>query len=181
MGFPKIGTIDVPSQHPELAAIAASALSDPDGARDELVAGLSGGPARPGHLCANAWAYNDELTKVLLVEHPKFSWTNPGGHLDPGEWPAAAAARELCEETGAVGREVAGAPVAIVATLLPAAGGHAEHMHYTFSYAFIVDESAPLVPEPGQRAAWFDLAAELPEGFFADNWRSRDLAALLRR
>ncbi|WP_020554043.1 DUF6332 family protein [Embleya scabrispora] len=44
----------------------------------------------------------DGLGRTLLtrVDRPGRGWEVPGGHLDPGETPAGAAARELAEEAG---------------------------------------------------------------------------------
>jgi 8-oxo-dGTP diphosphatase len=54
----------------------------------------------------------DAAGRLLLVQRGKDPeagrWTLPGGRVEPGESPAAAAAREVTEETGlvvAVGRE----------------------------------------------------------------------------
>ncbi|MFJ2362496.1 NUDIX hydrolase [Pseudomonas sp. NPDC087697] len=38
--------------------------------------------------------------QILFVRKEKSKWTLPGGKVEPGETPAAAAARELREETG---------------------------------------------------------------------------------
>ncbi|WP_156326124.1 NUDIX hydrolase [Nonomuraea sp. SBT364] len=51
----------------------------------------------------SAFAYVlDEADRTLLthVNRPGRGWEIPGGHLDPGETPVEAAARELAEETG---------------------------------------------------------------------------------
>lgn len=39
--------------------------------------------------------------KLLFTQNNKRGWELPGGKLDPGEWPIAAAIREAYEETGA--------------------------------------------------------------------------------
>lgn len=52
-------------------------------------------------LAASACVWRDGL--VLLVERARpvaGQWSLPGGHVEPGETAAAAAARELLEETG---------------------------------------------------------------------------------
>lgn len=179
VGYPAGGTTEVPGTHPHLERAVRGALSDPDGVRGELLAGIAGGRARHGHLCANAWVFSPDLTRVLLVRHPRFSWTAPGGHLNPGELPERAAARELVEEAGLVLEPCLEVPVALVATPIPESAGGPSHVHYCCSYVFVADDAEALSGEAGQPVAWFRLSEALPEGYFGDNWTAREHRAAL--
>ncbi|MFI1382246.1 NUDIX hydrolase [Embleya sp. NPDC020886] len=56
-----------------------------------------------GHTVTTAFVLAlDGLGRTLLtrVDRPGRGWEVPGGHLEPGETPARAAARELAEEAG---------------------------------------------------------------------------------
>jgi 8-oxo-dGTP pyrophosphatase MutT (NUDIX family) len=181
MSYPAGGTVEVPRVDPELAAIVASALTDPVGVRTELLGGLRGGEARSGHLCINSWVLTPELDAVLLVKHPKLGWTIPGGHLDPGEHPLAGAARELREETGLELNALNEVPVAVLGSMMPATDAYNEHMHYCLSYVFIADSHLHLQEEEGQPVQWFSLSEEIPEGFFGDNWYVHSHVAALKQ
>ena len=180
MGYPSSGTVEIPDQHPHLVSSVERALADPDGVRTELLSGLHRGSARPGHLCVAAWVFTPELDRVVLVEHPRLGWTIPGGHLDPGEAPLDGACRELHEETGLLVTSALEEALSLAATAIPPSAEHPEHVHYCLSYGFTADRYSPLVAEVGQPARWFDLADELPEGFFRENWRARAHALTLR-
>ncbi|MBT8213006.1 MAG: NUDIX hydrolase [Acidimicrobiia bacterium] len=56
----------------------------------------------PGHFTASAFVLSPDRDAVLLVHHRKLNrWLQPGGHIDPGDENALAAARrEVLEETG---------------------------------------------------------------------------------
>lgn len=50
--------------------------------------------------------YDRDGRLVLCRHRERSTWETPGGHIEPGESPAAAAARELFEETGIVSSEL---------------------------------------------------------------------------
>lgn len=107
------------------------------------------------HLTALAWVIDPERRSVLLVEHRHHGWSCPGGHVEPGEEPAATAARELYEETG----------VAAPSPLTPFTIGRSTGcvrapaaVHWAFGYLFVVDRDVELRAEPGQPAAWFAMS-----------------------
>ena len=56
----------------------------------------------PGHFTASAFVLDPEHESLLLILHRKLGlWLQPGGHFDPADEGAfAAACREVVEETG---------------------------------------------------------------------------------
>jgi 8-oxo-dGTP pyrophosphatase MutT (NUDIX family) len=53
------------------------------------------------HFTVSVYLFNENLTKTLLLIHPKFNkWLPPGGHIEENETPEEAARREVAEETG---------------------------------------------------------------------------------
>ena len=56
---------------------------------------------KASHFCVYFLPYNPDSKKVFIVHHKKSGlWISPGGHIDKGETPLEALAREMKEELG---------------------------------------------------------------------------------
>jgi 8-oxo-dGTP diphosphatase len=159
MGFPG-DTVDVPTgpggARPDLAAIIEEARLDPYGHGERLVAVLRDGlTVAPGHLATNAWVFDGEGARILLVRHRLLGWVNPGGHLSRRETPAAGARRELAEETGLDVEPLDTRPGLVRAAVFPARGTDPAHWHWNLHHLFVADPARPVTPEPGSPVAWF--------------------------
>jgi 8-oxo-dGTP pyrophosphatase MutT (NUDIX family) len=166
VGFPH-PTHDVPGDDEGLARLAASATIDPLGHGALLAEGLRGGEVPAGHVCATAWVLDGAGRRTLLVRHAALGWVEPGGHVELGEDPAQAAARELWEETGIQSVPVLATPAVVHAGVFPARDGRPAHHHWNLGYLFVVDESVEVRAEQGAPAGWFDVG-ELPSPAVAD-------------
>jgi len=102
----------------------------------------------PGHITASGVVLDPTRTKCLLVHHPFLHrWLQPGGHLEPGDLDAAAAARrEIVEETGVTLTETSSCPlVGLDIHTIPERGGVPSHGHYDMTFLFTA-ASAELNP-----------------------------------
>lgn len=114
--------------------------------------------ADPVHITASAIVVG--ARGVVLHRHKRLGlWLQPGGHVDPGEWPHDAARREACEETGLpVEHPVSG--VALVHIDVHA--GPRGHTHLDLRYLLQAPDMDP-APPPGESpdVAWFSWEAAI--------------------
>ncbi|MEU2391946.1 NUDIX hydrolase [Streptomyces sp. NPDC007369] len=106
---------------------------------------------------------------VLLIERgwPPFegAWALPGGHVDAGEAPFVAAARELAEETGV---HVAVGNLHQIG-VWDQAGRDPRGAYVTFAYMVIVPNGTPATAGDDARTArWWSLK-DLPENLAFDH------------
>ena len=116
----------------------------------------------PGHFTASAFVIRrDEL---LLIHHRKLElWLQPGGHIEPGDDDAwAAARRELREETGlSVVRPLGTGLLDVDIHDIPARGDAPVHQHFDLRFAFALDDpdARVVAASDAKGARWVALDA----------------------
>ena len=95
--------------------------------------------------------------QVLLVRRADTGdWTPVTGIVDPGEQPAAAAAREVLEEADVVAEPVRLASVGVTEPVTYANGDRSQYIDLTFRFRHVSGEPHPADGE-NTDARWFDL------------------------
>lgn len=101
-------------------------------------------------------------TRVLLVRRADDGrWTPVTGIIDPGEQPAAAAAREVLEEAGVVAVAERLARVRALPPMTYANGDRSQYLDLTFRFRHLSGDPYPADGE-NTEAAWFELDALPP-------------------
>jgi len=92
---------------------------------------------------------------VLLLVHRRLGfWMQPGGHVEPGESPWAAAVRETREETGVAVHHPPTGPLLVHADVHEAARSHI-HLDLRFLVLAPDDDEPRPPPEESQQVQWF--------------------------
>ncbi|MFV0310013.1 MAG: NUDIX hydrolase [Desertimonas sp.] len=98
---------------------------------------------------------------IVLLKHRRLGiWVQPGGHVDPGETPWDAAAREAVEETGL--SVVAAGPRPERLAHVDVHDGGRGHTHLDLRFLFFGGDADPAPPpEESQDVHWFGWAAAI--------------------
>ncbi len=122
-------------------------------------------PEDPVRRTFSVAVYPRQAGRALLIRHLRLGiWLPPGGECDPGETPLEAAARELREETGLVGRfpllsDVEGTPAGLIGYEEHPAGSKGTHLNFVFVADVDTEEVRP--NEEFHEWRWTDTMAGL--------------------
>lgn len=167
-----------PQQLHELVAAHRPATAREDASRRRTLAYLRWLPrpldeaADPVHVTGSAIVLDDE-GRTLLHRHKRLGlWLQPGGHVDPGEDPPAAALREAREETGIPLSHPADGPRLVHVDVHEGGRGH---LHLDLRYLLQGDGAAAFAPAAGESTALRWVPAEE-----VDDWGDASVSDAVR-
>jgi 8-oxo-dGTP pyrophosphatase MutT (NUDIX family) len=110
--------------------------------------------ANPTHVTASGFIVGER--GIVLHEHKSLRmWLQPGGHIEPGEWPSDAALREAQEETGLECAVIGPQPTLVRVDVHPGPRGHT---HLDLGYVVWCQPDDPQPPAgESQNVGWFSL------------------------
>lgn len=121
----------------------------------------------PEHLVAYCALVDSDARSTLLVDHRKAGlWLPTGGHVDPREDPAEAAARECGEELGVIATPLVDEPIFLTRTTTVGLDGG--HLDVSLWYAFRGTVGMAVSPDPNEFIdhRWFSFDDITPAGRF---------------
>lgn len=113
----------------------------------------------PAHLTASAAVLSPDGTHTCLVLHRKLElWVQPGGHFEADDLTVTeAAAREVQEETGLIGK-VLPVPVLLSRHPAPCAPGVVD-WHLDVQFVLVADQTPPRPSDETPQVAWWPVDA----------------------
>lgn len=128
--------------------------------------------ADPTHVTASSIVLDGRGRTALHLHKRLGLWLQPGGHVDPGEWPADAALREAGEELGTPVRHPVGGPRMVH---LDVHDGGRGHLHLDLRYLLLAAPDAGFEPGEGesQDVRWVPVAE-------IDDWGDASVADAVR-
>ena len=112
------------------------------------------------HFTASALVLDAARTRACLVLHRKLGlWLQPGGHVEEGDPTLAAAAlREVLEETGLAGSVASDAPIQLDVHEIPERGPVAAHLHLDVRFLVIAAGDELVLSEESHDVRWWPIA-----------------------
>ncbi len=110
----------------------------------------------PGHVTATGLVLAPNESSLLLVHHRRLDrWLLPGGHIEPEDaTPAAAAQREVIEETGASVTAGPGPLIGIDVHGIPPKGAEPYHLHHDLIFFFRATSDHHAVSPESRAVLW---------------------------
>jgi 8-oxo-dGTP pyrophosphatase MutT (NUDIX family) len=124
-------------------------------------------PAQPSaHFTASALVLDESRTRACLVLHRKLGlWLQPGGHVEPDDPTLAAAAlREVREETGLDARLAAATPVQLDIHEIPARPDRPAHLHLDVRFLVTAAGDELTLSDESTDVRWWPIAEAAQAG-----------------